>query len=141
MSRLVILPPMQRSRLVYAGWIVVVIATGMASRSTRASFLPKFLTTYAGDTLWSLMVFLMLGIVFPRARTAVLAWSALGISFAVELSQLYDAEWLNRIRATRIGSLVLGAGWVTSDLLCYTVGVGIGVVGEMGKKCRVIGDR
>lgn len=100
------------------------------------------MATYAGDTLWALMVFLGLGFLFPAARTPVLAGAALGIAFAVEFSQLCEADWLNRIRATRLGALVLGKGWVATDLLCYAVGVGIGAVGEVvGRKCRVISDQ
>lgn len=132
---------MRRSRLAYAGWVAAVIVAGLASRSPRTSFLPDFVTIYAGDTLWALMVFLILGFLFPGARTAVLAGAALGLSFAVEFSQLCEADWLNRIRATRIGALALGKGWVVTDLLCYAVGVGIGLMGEIGtEKCRVIRD-
>jgi len=133
---------MQRSRLVYAGWIAVVIAVGLASRSARVGvFLPEFVRAYAGDTLWALMMFLGLGLVFPRTRTGGIALAALGISFAVEFSQLYQAEWIDRIRATTIGGLVLGRGWVATDLICYAVGVGIGAVGETLKKCRGISER
>lgn len=133
---------MRRSRFAYAGWAAVVIVAGLASRSASASFLPGFVRAYAGDTLWSLMVFLALGILFPGARTPVLAGAALGISFAVEFSQLCEVDWLNRLRANRFGALVLGKGWVATDLLCYAAGVGIGVVGEvMGRKGQVPSDQ
>ncbi len=121
---------MRRSQFAYAGWVAAVIAAGLVSRSAGASFLPDFVTAYAGDTLWALMVFLALGFLFPGARTAVLAGSALGISFAVEFSQLCEMDWLNRLRANRFAALVLGKGWVATDLLCYAVGIGIGVVGD-----------
>ena len=127
---------MRRSRFAYAGWVAAVIAAGLASRSSCASILPDFVTAYAGDTLWALMVFLTLGILFPGARTVALAGAALGISFAVEFSQLCEADWLNRIRATRLGALVLGRGWVATDLLCYAVGAGIGAVGEKWWRAR-----
>ena len=134
--------PFLRNRLVRAGWLALVIAAGLGSRSAGASVLPAWVTAYAGDTLWALMVFVILGLLFPSARTGVLATAALGISFAVEFSQLWNADWLNRIRATRVGALVLGRGWVATDLLCYAAGVGIGVAGEMaGRKCRVPGDQ
>lgn len=129
---------MRRSRWAYAGLVLTVIAAGLVSRSSKASVFPDFVTAYAGDTLWALMVFLGLGFLLPSARTAVLAGSALGIAFAVEFSQLYEADWLDRIRSTRAGALALGRGWVATDLLCYVVGVGIGMTGEVaGKKCRV----
>jgi hypothetical protein len=80
-----------------------------------------------------------LGIVSPRARTRAIALAALRIAFGVECSQLYEAEWINRIRATRVGGLILGRGWVTTDLVCYAAGVGIGTLGEILKIRRVIG--
>ncbi|RYD24244.1 MAG: DUF2809 domain-containing protein [Verrucomicrobiaceae bacterium] len=122
---------MRRNRLLYAVWIAMVIVIGLATRSRRTSFLPDFIRDYAGDTLWALMVFLLLGFIFPRTRTVTLTIAALAISFSVEFSQIYQADWINEIRATRIGALVLGRGWVPVDLLCYTVGVIIGLIGEI----------
>jgi len=55
---------------------------------------------------------------------------ALAFSVAVELSQLYHAPWIDSIRHTTIGGLILGFDFVWSDLVCYAVGVGIGVVIE-----------
>lgn len=128
---------MRRNRLAYAAVIPVVIAAGLASRSSLADHLPAVVATYAGDTLWALMVFLVLAFVFPRSPTAVVAATALGISFAVEFSQLYQAGWIDRIRDTRLGALSLGSGFKGSDLLCYTAGVLIGVLGE--RLCERIG--
>ncbi|RYD65368.1 MAG: DUF2809 domain-containing protein, partial [Verrucomicrobiaceae bacterium] len=103
---------MQRNRLVYGRWLVMVIVAGLVSRSGWArGYLPEFVRDYAGDALWALMVFLGLGFIFPKARTGVIALAALGISFAVEFSQTYRAEWIDGIRATRVGGLVLGRGW------------------------------
>ena len=52
-------------------------------------------------------------------RTAFLC---LGISVLVEVSQLYQADWINGIRRTLVGALVLGNSFVWSDLLCYMSG-------------------
>lgn len=38
-------------------------------------------------------------------------------------SQLYHAPWIDSIRATSLGGLVLGFGFLVSDLICYTCGV------------------
>ena len=121
---------MRRSRWVHAGWIAVVIAAGLGSRSRAAAVLPDCIAAHAGDTLWALMVFLMLGFVFPGARTGLLAAAAVGISFAVEFSQLVEVDWLERLRATRAGALVLGRGFLATDLLCYLAGVALGVAAE-----------
>lgn len=83
-----------RSRSVYALAALVVIAAGLASRRFPGLF-PAFLGKYPGDALWALMVFCLLGVLLPRLSTLRLAGLALAISYAVELSQLYHAPWLD----------------------------------------------
>ena len=53
---------------------------------------------------------------------------ALAFSVAVELSQLYHAPWIDSIRHTTIGGLILGFGFLWSDLACYALGVVLGVL-------------
>ena len=114
----------QRPRITYIALLVVTIAAGLASRDWDAA-LPAFISLYAGDTLWASMVVWLLAIVWPRASTARLASVALAIAVADELSQLYHAEWIDGIRATRLAALVLGQGFLWSDLVCYAAGVSL----------------
>lgn len=121
--------PMQafrRNPWIQLALIVLVVALGLGSRRF-SSHLPAFVASHAGDTLWALAAFLGLGLLFPRSSTVRLALSALAISFAVELSQLYHAPWIDAVRATTPGALLLGHGFVWSDLVCYTAGVGLGI--------------
>ena len=49
--------------------------------------------------------------------------SWLGVPYlTIELSQLYQAPGLNRIRLTTLGGLLLGYIFLWSDLLCYGLG-------------------
>ena len=121
----------KRNRLIYCIVLAVVIVAGLLSRSSHAIHLPLFVSTYAGDTLWSLALFLAIGIIFPSARLVIVACLTLLISFAVEFGQIYQADWINTIRHTRVGALALGFGFKWSDLLCYSVGCLIGVAGEL----------
>ena len=121
---------MGRNRWRHAAGITGVVIAGLASRSPAAAMLPDFILVYAGDTLWALMMFLMLGFAFPAARTEALAAAALGICFAVEFGQLIQVEWLERLRSSRAGALVLGRGFLATDLICYAAGVTLGVAGE-----------
>ena len=120
----------RRKRTTYATLTAIVILLGLISRSDAASALPGFIGAYAGDTLWALTLFLMLGTILPEARTGVLAVATIVVSFGVELSQLYQAPWINAIRETKLGALALGAGFKWSDLICYTVGCALGAVPE-----------
>lgn len=120
-----------RSRPAYSLALGIVIVAGLLSRSRLAIHLPSFLSTYAGDTLWSLALFLAICILFPGARLVVVALMTIAISFSVEFSQIYRAEWINRTRNTRVGALFLGAGFKWSDLPCYAAGCLMGVAGEV----------
>ena len=53
------------------------------------------------------------------------------LAFAVEVSQLYHAPWIDSIRNTTLGGLVLGFGFLWSDLVCYLVGIAAGALIEL----------
>lgn len=55
---------------------------------------------------------------------------ALAFAWSVEFSQLYHAPWIDTIRSTRIGHLILGSTFNAPDLLAYAVGIGIGAAVE-----------
>src|ERR1051326_7220903 len=120
----------KRNRLFYFAAGGVVVALGLGSRR-YAALLPKFLAEYSGDTLWALMVFLGVGFFARRWSSLRVAIVALLFSYAVELSQLYHAPWIDNLRRARIGGLILGYGFLWSDLLCYTAGVAFGLLVEM----------
>jgi len=111
-----------RSRLTYAAACVTTIALGLASRRFGAS-LPDVVRLYAGDALWAATVYFLAATLWPRARISSLATGALAFAFAIEASQLYHAPWIDGVRSTRLGALVLGQGFLWSDLACYTAGV------------------
>jgi hypothetical protein len=114
-----------RSRLWLLVCVVAVIALGLASRKFPSLF-PAIFGKYPGDALWAIMVFAGLAFIKPRASTARLAVLAFAISCAVEFSQLYHAPWLNAIRDTTIGHLVLGSTFSWFDIVAYAVGVLVG---------------
>ncbi len=89
--------------------------------------LPALVTTYAPDVLWAMMVFALATHLAPRQPPLVVALAALGFALLMECSQLYQAQWINEIRVTRIGGLLLGHGFLWSDVACYGVGVGLEV--------------
>ena len=116
-----------RALLLLAGVITAVL--GIASRQ-HADLLPDWIARYAGDTLWALAAFIGCALLAPHGRRGRLALAALLLAYAVEISQLYHAPWLDALRNTRVGGLLLGHGFLWSDLLCYSVGVGMAMVLE-----------
>lgn len=120
----------KRNRLTYLSLIFIVMLLGLGSRKF-GDFLPEFVSNYLGDTLWALMVFFIMGFLFKRSSTLKVGIYSLVFSFLIEISQLYHAPWLDSIRHNKIGGLILGFGFLWSDLICYTVGVIIGILLEI----------
>ena len=96
-----------RNRWIYGFFIFIVLVLGLASRRYPEWF-PDFIATYAGDTLWALMVFLLIGFLFPTLSTVKVAIIALSFSFFIEISQLYHTPWLDELRQYRLVALVIG---------------------------------
>ncbi len=115
------------------GWlafgIVLVIAVGLASRASPSLF-PAALGSHTGDALWALMVFLGIAFIKPALPGPRVAVAALAFAWVIEASQLYQANWINAIRATTPGQLVLGTGFQWMDLLAYALGIGAGLLGD-----------
>ncbi|MEJ7804860.1 MAG: DUF2809 domain-containing protein [Telluria sp.] len=122
-------PTYRRNRLALALGIVLVIAVGLASRAYPALF-PAVLGSHTGDGLWALMVLLGIAFIWPAMPLMRVAGAALAFAWVIELSQLYQAPWINAIRATTPGHLVLGTGFQWMDLLAYLVGIGCGFLGD-----------
>ncbi|HST58703.1 MAG TPA: DUF2809 domain-containing protein [Longimicrobium sp.] len=115
---------LRRSRTLYLLLAVATVALGLASRRFGGA-LPGFVAAYAGDVLWAAMVFLLIAAAWPGASTRRVAGAAGIVSLAVELGQLYHAPWIDAVRQTRIGGLVLGRGFLWSDLACYAAGIAL----------------
>jgi hypothetical protein len=78
------------------------------------------------------MVFFGIGFVAPRIRTSTAAAIALAFCAAIECSQRVHAPWLDAVRDTLPGHLVLGQGFHAFDLACYAIGVALGATLEIG---------
>jgi len=82
------------------------------------------------------MVFWGFGFVSPRTRASWVALAAIAFCFAIELLQLYQAPWIDAVRATTPGRLVLGQGFHAFDLVCYVIGFGLAAALEVGLRRR-----
>lgn len=108
---------MRSRRVQYFMLICVIIILGLVSR--EISFVPLFI----GDVLWGIMIFFIIQFLFIDIDIKALFLASLMICYMVEISQLYQVEWLNKIRMTTPGRLVLGQGFLWSDIISYTVGI------------------
>ena len=120
----------KRNRLLYAVMIIIVIILGLCSRK-MANVIPDFLNTYLGDALWALMIFIAVGFIFRKMETKAVALIGILFCYLIELSQLYHANWIDNIRKTTLGGLILGYVFSWRDLVAYAIGIGAGVIIEV----------
>ncbi len=119
-----------RNRIIYGILLILIIGIGISTRK-YPNLYPDFIAEYAGDTLWALTAFLSFAVVFKRKSTLSVTIYSLIFAYLIEISQFYHAEWIDIIRNTQIGSLVLGHGFLWSDMICYSVGILIGLFSEL----------
>lgn len=98
---------------------IIVIALGLFSRS---EWVPTFIYPFFGDALYAVMVFFLIAVLAPNQSSTYYFSVGLLICFGIELSQLYQAEWLQEIRQHKFGALVLGTGFLWTDLIAYLCG-------------------
>lgn len=116
----------KRKRLGHALAMATVTFSGLLWRSPWLG-LPEAPRKYGGDALWALLVFLGFGFLFPRWPTRIVALLAMTFSVLIESSQLYHAPWIDAIRETRLGALVLGSVFNWPDFGAYAIGIALGV--------------
>ena len=114
--------PPPRTRVKLAAALGVTVWLGLASRRWP---LPGVFAEYTGDALYAVAAYWAIALLRPAWPAAALAAAAWGASAAVEASQLFHPPWLDAIRATRPGALLLGHGFKVEDLAAYAVGAGL----------------
>lgn len=114
-----------RHRIIYGVAIIVTMLVGLFSRSELVP-MPQFVLLYVGDGIWAMLVFWLACFLKPAWPLKYRVAAALAFAYAIEFSQFYQADWINQIRYTRLGGLVLGFTFLPSDLVAYAVGIAVG---------------
>lgn len=116
-----------KMRVTYLIAIAITILLGLASRNW-STLLPSFVAQNVGDILWAMMVYFGFRLLLVRKSALIAIWLSFLFSFGIELSQLYQEDWINQIRRTTLGALILGKGFLVEDLVRYTAGIIIATV-------------
>lgn len=127
----------------------LVIATGLGLRLVGPRMgLPILFVKYGGSLLWGAMVYLLVALVAgPMARWAIMC-IAMVIAVCVESFRLYHAPWLDALRLTLAGALLMGRVFSPWNILYYGGGVLLGAAIDpctasrrMGSLSRTEGTR
>jgi Protein of unknown function (DUF2809) len=115
---------MLKTRFLSLTIAILLIPIGLATRQ----YGNEWMKLYVGDVLWAAMIYWGFKFLFAQEPKRI-AFYALTFCFLIEFSQIYHEPWIDQIRDTRLGGLVLGFGFLWSDLVCYLVGVGLSYCG------------
>ncbi len=115
-------PPNAR-RVFGAVALIMLVTVGLSVRAMRGS-LPSTMSAIIPDAAWAAAVYALLTLVRPCWSSVRLATASAAFALFMELTQLYHGPWIDAIRATRLGGLILGYGFLWSDLACYALGIG-----------------
>src|SRR5450432_25698 len=93
---------LKKRRLLYFLLFILIIPIGLSTRKEPQWYF-SLIANYGGNVFWSTMFFFIFRFL----------WSA-------------GAVWIDKIRATFLGSMLLGNTFLWSDILCYMVGTVLG---------------
>lgn len=114
---------MVRKRLTYLALTLIALLLGLASR-TYDHLLKDVIADHAGDALWAAMVYFGVRFLLVTRQPLLSLLVCLLFCYGIEFSQLYQTEWINNIRGTTLGALMLGRGFLIVDLWRYSLGAG-----------------
>ena len=107
---------MQSGRLQYLLLIIFVVFLGIGSRKIN------LFTLFIGDILYATMMYFGLRFVLIHLKLKTIFVLSVLFCFLIEISQLFQFDWLILLRKTTFGKYVLGQGFLWSDLVCYILG-------------------
>jgi hypothetical protein len=110
-------------RLHYFFLTITTLLVGYFSRQNTEG--PSFIHDYAGDAIWAGMIYFGFRFLLLKSPLKTSFIATILFSYCIEISQLYQADWINAIRHTKLGGLVLGFGFLWSDLLMYFIGIAL----------------
>ncbi len=117
---------MQKSkRAAYAVLIALTIPLGLATRSATLP-MPGVVRDYGGDLLSATCIFFGVRFSLPRLTLMICTFIGYLACLLIELQQLITWTPLRKLRDETPADILLGHGFLWSDLVCYAVGVGIG---------------
>ncbi len=128
--------------MAYALTLIGVIFAGISLRKIPLG-LPLIFTKIGGDALWALAVYLVFALLTPRRSLRDVGIAAALFCAGIEFSQRNHAAWLEGLRRTLPGRLILGSVFAWADFGYYALGIGAGLwfdAARSGRERRAASD-
>lgn len=105
--------------------IAFIVPFGLITKFYRGAG-QAWLNDAFGGIPYAIFWMLLVALIWPKLRPAAIALTVFLTTCLVECLQLWQPAWLQAIRATLPGRLVLGNSFTWSDFLYYAIGGWIG---------------
>ena len=125
------------ARRTYSALALCTIVVGLVVH-WYGTVLPAATRDVIGDALWAMMIVWLIGAAVPQKPIVARAVVALVICWIVEFSQAYHQQFLDNVRSTAIGQLVLGSGFDVRDLGAYALGVAAALGLELAARRTIL---
>ena len=119
----------RRNPRIYLLIMMGITALGLPARLIQDR-LPQWYTLYFGDYLWAMLLFFIFALTLRNMNTWKVAVITLIFTYLIEISQLFHPQWLDDLRSIKLFALVLGYGFLWSDIVAYTLGICTGAFVE-----------
>ena len=116
-------PQQSKIRKIYGFIAFFTTLFALFVRKVLWAYLPYAINIWIGDFLWAVMLFFAFSAIFI---TMPIRWRIIIMLIgccAVETSQLWHTPWLDAFRHTVFGGLLLGHGFLWSDIAANIGGV------------------
>ncbi len=105
--------------------LAVLIPVGLGTK-VYSGPLESWVHGSAGGLLYVVFWCMVVGAFLPRGRPGRIAWAVFGVTCLLEVAQLWHPPFLEAVRGTFPGALLLGTTFVSSDFPHYAAGTLIG---------------
>ncbi|MFL9485657.1 DUF2809 domain-containing protein [Chitinophagaceae bacterium LWZ2-11] len=116
-----------KKRWLYSILILITVPLGLATRWAPQYF-SETIQTYGGDVLYATLIFFIIRFLWPSKTFLYVLLVSYAFCIAIEVQQLYQAEWIVKLRHTFPFGLILGYSFLWGDCVCYAVGVVLGFI-------------
>jgi glycopeptide antibiotics resistance protein len=121
-------------RLALLVGMVLIIPFGYSMRF--APGLNPVLQDVVGSLAYQVLIMFLVAFLYPRLSLVTVAIGVFVFSAAIEFLQLYQPSWLQAIRATWAGRVILGNTFLWADFPPYALGCLLGWVGVRSLRQR-----
>jgi Protein of unknown function (DUF2809) len=121
-------------RTAYFLLTLAMLALGLFVRIVLWQYLPYSINVWIGDFIWAIMLYFACATVFTNQSIKWRICVMIAFCITIECSQMWHTDWLDAFRNTTFGGLLLGHGFLWSDIVADIAGILFG--GALDKKWK-----